>query len=383
MISTQLKQVTRFASRRAGFLFLMALAGVLWHNRRLWEQNRITLSERCLQPLPAWERWPTPPFVTVLVAAWNEKENLGAHLQSFLNVCYPHKELILCVGGEDGSYQQAKEWAGKQITVLEQQPGEGKYRALKRALPHAKGTVIYLTDADCILNSESFEQLLYPIASGQETITTGLFKPFRHQQSNPFVRYQWAMRQYAQATRSYHYLNQLAGANCMLQRSVVEAGWQVDEIAIAEDLYLGLQAVKAGHRILQVRHSVVETEFPESYPQYMAQQTRWLRGLLLFGAQMNELSHVRHVLRTAFIGLILLIMPLMSLIFGKIGYMGWLLSWSATAVARVRYMWVLNETEQPHVSPFSSALLTIMLTDFVIWSRVLFEMLREESKNRW
>ena len=68
----------------------------------------------------------TLPKVSVLVAAWNEADIIREHIQSFLGLHYPNKELILCAGGEDGTYRIAREQGHTKVKVLEQQRGEGK-----------------------------------------------------------------------------------------------------------------------------------------------------------------------------------------------------------------------------------------------------------------
>src|SRR5262249_44241137 len=159
--------------------------------------------------------------VSVLVAAWNEATNIDRHIQSFLELRYPNKELILCAGGGDSTYQQASRWSNAQVAVLKQQPGEGKQRSLRRCLKRAGGEVIFLTDADCMLSDEAFERTLHPVVCGVEQACSGTHRPFPEQIVKPFVTIQAASQIYS-AMHGPAYSAGLSGANCAIERSLLE-----------------------------------------------------------------------------------------------------------------------------------------------------------------
>ena len=91
-----------------------------------------------------------------------------------------YKELILCAGGPDGTYHLAKTFTSAQVLVFEQKPGEGKQRALQRCFEQSHGVVIFLTDADCLLEDRVFERTLYPLVVEGKDAATGTWRP-----SNP------------------------------------------------------------------------------------------------------------------------------------------------------------------------------------------------------
>ena len=159
-----------------------------WRFYAQWQEDQNKLAQKQPPaPLPPLEL----PLVSLLVAGWNEEAYIEDFLSSFCDLDYPNKELILVAGGSDSTFRMAHQWASPQITVLEQQAGEGKYRALQRAYRVAHGDIVFLTDADCLLNSESFRRMIAPIISGREGVVTGRIRPLPHQLSNPFVYAQW------------------------------------------------------------------------------------------------------------------------------------------------------------------------------------------------
>ena len=139
------------------------------------------------EPLPPPVDWPALPPVSILVAAWNEAARIDGHIESFRALRYPRKELVLCAGGDDGTYERACRHAGPAVIVLRQEPGEGKQRALARAFAETRGEIIFLTDADCLLTDEAFERTLRPVAIGEEQAATGGLRPLDGQLGDSFV----------------------------------------------------------------------------------------------------------------------------------------------------------------------------------------------------
>ncbi len=142
--------------------------------------------------------WPSRPKVSVLVAAWNEADNIDDHIRSFLALGYPNAELVLCAGGDDDTSARATQRAADaRVKVFAQRPGEGKQAALRRVLSAADGEVIMLTDADCEFTDEAFLRLVAPIAAGEAVVTTGGSEPKPAQRGNPLVQsatMQWPRR---------------------------------------------------------------------------------------------------------------------------------------------------------------------------------------------
>ncbi len=103
---------------------------------------------------------PLLPTFTAIVAAWNEESNLNRHILSFKSLERSDCELIISAGGTDGSYAIAKSFAGPNIKVLEQLPGEGKQRALQNCLESASHELLYFTDADCDFDARAISYYL-------------------------------------------------------------------------------------------------------------------------------------------------------------------------------------------------------------------------------
>lgn len=231
---------------------------------------------------------PTLPPFTALVAAWNEGENLEAHIRSFRALRWPGAQLVLCAGGKDGTYQRALALAVDDVIVLEQKPGMGKQRALREALKHARHDLIFLTDADCLYDRQSLEALLGPLAEGRYQAATGGSRPLTRQAGNALAEYQGA--------RDVRYFDQagpdsagLLGRNAALTREALrQAGDLSEDVATGTDYHLAKKLLEAGIKIAYVKESRVESEYPDTLASYLSRQRRWIKNLAVHDPQKNR-----------------------------------------------------------------------------------------------
>jgi len=316
------------------------------------------------------------PKVSVLVAAWNETKIISQHVGSFLNLRYPNKELILCAGGGDGTYDIARGYAGEAVIVFEQQPGEGKQAALRRCLHQAQGQIIYLTDADGVLDDDSFERTLEPLIADGEAASSGACQPMAEQQSRPFVVHQWCTDLYVQAHAPDH-ISGLQGANCAIRRHALEAaGAFAPDVRTGTDYHLAKRLLRTGYRIRWVRDSAVHTRYPDTRRSYWRRQSRWVRNLVVHGPAFGAQAEVRLAFRTGVVGLAMLGLPLgaaLAVARGARGAAGWLLVvWSAalwhSILARLRYLGFGRLYRGVEIPWSQHTLIPLhMFVDFVAW----------------
>jgi cellulose synthase/poly-beta-1,6-N-acetylglucosamine synthase-like glycosyltransferase len=366
-----------WANRHAGKLLLLGLAGVAAYNWRQWQRDKALLAARAQPtPLPDWETWPKRPKVSMLVAAWNEADLIEEHIRSFLGLCYLNKEMILCAGGSDGTYDLARRRAGERLKVLEQYPGEGKQGALQRCLEQAGGEIVFLTDADCLLDDESFFRTIAPIVQEGEDVTSGMSRPLDRQLGNPYVVHQWCTDTYA-AEKQPMYIGGLKGANCALRRAALEAvGGFRAPVRTGTDYHLAKRLLAHGYRIRRVGESVNRTEYSETFSSYVRRQSRWLRNLMVHGTQFAVRQEVWAALRTPFVGLAMLFFPLTFLALGAAAAVGWGLLLVHSLAAKVRYF---AFTQVRHQVTLSKRYLLWMpvytFSDFAAWSLTLLDLI--------
>ena len=380
----RLGEIHRLANRHAGKLLLLGLAGVAGYNWWRWQKDRALLAEKARPaPPPDWETWPELPKVSVLVAAWNEADIVERHIRSFLKLSYPSKELILCAGGSDGTYDLSRQYAGEQVVVLKQQAGDGKQGALQRCLERAGGDLIFLTDADCVLDDESCLRTLAPLVQEGEQVATGLSRPLDDQVGNPFVIHQWCADTYAAAVRQGKYVSGLKGANCALWRTALETvgGFQAG-VSTGTDYYLAKQLLAHGYRIRSVPGSINQTEYSETFSVHAQRQSRWLRNLMVHGRRFQAQAEVWAALRTSLLGLGVLLFPITFLVLGPIAACAWGLALTHGLLARLRYFAFAQIRHRTTLNRrYLCWLPMYMLSDFATWSLPLVDLLLR--RERW
>lgn len=251
--------------------------------------------------------------VSFLVPAWNAAGEIPEFVESFLGLAYSNKELILCVGGKDGSLNVAESLAQSglaqpTVKVLEQLPGEGKQGALAKSFALSTGSVICLTDIDCRLDTGSLAMLLGPILRGKESAVTGTSRPRADQLNVGAILVHWAVERKA-AGRTARQVDGMLGRNCALTREAAEAiGAFAYSAPTGTDYRMAQRLQAQGYRIWLEPGSSIETTFAWPFDVYLHKQARWLRNVVLYAEwprQLREFLGALIVLASPFVLLLL------------------------------------------------------------------------------
>lgn len=360
----------------------LGMLAVLAHNRRLWRRD-LALVERLRAERAAMPALAHTPRVSVLVAAWDEGPRIEAHIRSFLALRYPAIELVICAGGADHTYERALALAGPTVTVLRQEPGEGKQRALARCLARASGELLYLTDADCRYDDEALVRLLAPLVAGESEAATGASRPLDEQLCRVLPRHLWAADVASDARRPAA-SEGILGRNAAVTRRAIERIGGLDYPApTGTDYQLAKRLLRAGVGIRFVRESVVATGYPETLEAYRRKQSRWLRNLLLYGPRYGARHEVAATRRTIAVGAGLLALPLAGLRFLPALQL-WLVLLLHGSLARLRYARVLAALDgRPVGWRHALALPALTLADMLAWASPLWDLLSPRRRNQW
>jgi cellulose synthase/poly-beta-1,6-N-acetylglucosamine synthase-like glycosyltransferase len=380
-----IKKVYILANRNAGKLFLFGILGVAIHNWREWQRDKTLLTRESLpKQLPPMDSWPNLPLVSILVAAWNEVESIEQHVNSFNSLRYPQKELILCAGGEDGTFPLAQRSTGYGVVVLQQLPGEGKQRALQRCFSESTGIIIYLTDADCCLDNESFERVVYQIISMGEVAVSGSSQPSLGQSSNPFIISQASSQIYS-SMHSPDYASGMLGRNCAVKRELLECSHGLEVPAPSgTDYVLAKMIHQTGARIRQVPDSRVVTEYPTSMSEYTQQQRRWLNNVAHYGNRFSARNEIISICYAYLTGIGMLFLPFIGIISSRLRLVIWsMLFWHA-CLSRIRYLHFSSNLLGISMN-FRSLLFQpiLLLLDITIWVRSLMDNIVPSRRQVW
>ena len=322
------------------------------------------------------------PLVSGVVAAWNEAENIDAFIKSFQKLDYQNKELILIAGGDDDTFKKALEFESDSIIVLKQNRGDGKVFSVKKGLEKTNGSIIYLTDADCLLSTESFLSLIYPIVRNEEKLVTGQVKPFSNQFDNPLVYSNWCRRKVQTACSESLYSHSIVGANYAAKKKILERLiHKIPNQTIGEDHHLALLAQSEGNEILNVRNSFVETHFPENLKDYINQQTRWHKTWLRLNFKFKK-PELKALGIGIFKSLIIATLPIFYFFIGPIALVLCLLGILFYAVPYFDIKLKINQLNRENELTFWG-LMKLMIGDIVVHCLVIPQLLFSRTKNKW
>jgi glycosyltransferase involved in cell wall biosynthesis len=134
-----------------------------------------------LAALTARRRRPTPPsgswpFLSVIVAAYNEAACIQAKLASALGQGYPHDRIEVIVvsdGSTDDTDRLVATYRDPRVMLVRQEPRAGKSAALNRAIGYARGDVLVFTDANALFAEDALRRLAAPYADPAVGLVSG------------------------------------------------------------------------------------------------------------------------------------------------------------------------------------------------------------------
>lgn len=380
------------------FLSLAVVLLALAVNLRFWLLDRRWVS-KFLANRPEVPRLDPPggkmPGISFVVAAWNEEKVIRRFIQSIFGLSYPNYELVLCAGGNDNTWAIAREFQEEKLILLEQHAGEGKQRSLQRGLEKASGQIIYLVDADCLINDHVLAWTLAPIINlGEQAVSGSLYTPFPEQLQNPFVINQSATRLYA-AIHQPAFSTGLLGGNSAVRREALEkAGAFKSEIYTGTDYDLAKRLLKNGFCIRYEMNASIMSEFPSQIGAYYRQQARWVRNVVMHGLRFRAYTEVLACLRTSLVGLGMLLIPIaalgLSFFPGVLRQLAWALlaGWTFGLLmaffSRLRYLYVARSVLGiDYPIRYLPNLLLYLFLDFVAWAIPLGEYAFKGRREIW
>jgi len=224
------------------------------------------------------------PFVSVIVAAFNEELAIGSTLEALLKLNYPSYEVIVIDDGStDRTSEIVREYSHRgPIRLLKKEVNEGKAMALNDALPICRGEIFLLIDADIAVTPDILLHMVPHFRSGRVAAVTGnprvanrgsLLKVLQAIEFSSIISMQ------RRAQRIWGRVMTVSGAVFALRRSaILDVGPFLPSMATEDiDLTWRLQM-----RFWDVRYeprAVVWMQVPPNLRELWKQRRRWARGL--------------------------------------------------------------------------------------------------------
>ena len=272
------------------------------------------------------------PFVSVLVAARNEEENLGDCLESLLAIDYPADKFEILIGN-DNSNDKTGDLANayairheqiKSFTIVKQKiKGNGKANVLAQLVDKANGEFLFITDADIRVPENWFRAML----AGMEediALVTGTSVVVGKSILAYLQQIDWLF-----ATGMLKVVSDLGipvttmGNNMLIRRKVYNeiGGFETLPFSVTEDLEL-FNRIKKNYKTVNLFNAqVLNQSTPiKSLPELLQQRKRWMRGAF--------------DLPIVMVGLLVLQASFFVIVLGLLFFIPWL----ALAVIGIKYV---------------------------------------------
>lgn len=225
------------------------------------------------------------PFVSVVLAAYNEEKVICNTIQSILQSTYENFEIIVV---DDGSTDKTsllvkKNFSNNDKLHLMQKKNGGKALALNMGIRNAKGTIIVTIDADTIISPEAISLLVWHFSDERVAAVSGNVKVGNLQNLLTTWQHIEYVTGFNLEKRAYAMLNCVTivpGAIGAWRKQVIEKLGYFTYDTLAEDTDLTLQILNAGYKVTIEEQAMAYSEAPENIRGFLKQRFRWNFGTL-------------------------------------------------------------------------------------------------------
>lgn len=207
----------------------------------------------------------TEPAVTLIVAAYNEKDFIEQKIANSLSLNYPPekiKYLFVTDGSDDGTNDIVARHP--QLILLHQPNRKGKSAALNRAMQIVVTPIVLFTDANTLLNKDAIGQLVKHYAGSLVGAVSGEKKIDINSKENTDgigEGFYWKYESFLKKLESeFHSLAGSAGELFSIRTSLFKT---IPDNIILDDFYMSLQIKEQGYKIVY-EPKAIATETPSA-----------------------------------------------------------------------------------------------------------------------
>ena len=227
-----------------------------------------------------------PVFVSVLIAARNEENNIEILLRSLVAQSYSKDlfEIILIDDhSEDSTVQKAAGMQLANLKIVQLKNETSKKKALQEGIKHASGTLIVTTDADCIVPPNWLNTIVDFYTDNNSSFIAA---PVAYRYKNSLVEIIQTidfitLQGITAASVHANFYSMCNGANLAYTKQAfadVNGFEGIDKVASGDDMLLMYKIWKQNPQsvhYLKSKDAIVQTNALPTWKQFFAQRIRW------------------------------------------------------------------------------------------------------------
>lgn len=227
-------------------------------------------------------RRPIRPFVTVIVAAHDEADGIGAKLENLLCADYPRDRLEILVGSDgstDATVERAQAIDDGRIRVFAFAARRGKPAVLNALVPHTHGEILVLADVRQSIDPQAIGALVQPFAdprvgsvSAELVLAAGAGTSQAASGSGFYWRYEKFIRERESRVDS---TVGATGALYAVRRSLIEP---IPPDTLLDDVAIPLVVIRKGYRVVFESQARAYGRAPASGDEEFTRKVRTIAG---------------------------------------------------------------------------------------------------------
>jgi len=225
------------------------------------------------------------PFVSVVIAAYNEETVIEKTVRSVLGSDYGEMEILVVNDGSTDKTSEVvrKAFEGNERVRLIEKANGGKSTAVNRGILEAAGEIIVLIDADTVMEKIAISMMVRRFIDPEVAAVSGNIKVGNRKNLLTIWQHIEYVSGFNLERRPSAVLNAITvvpGAiGAWRRQRVIEAG-MLKEDTLAEDTDLTLTILRSGWKIVFEENARAYTEAPEDMRSLAKQRFRWSYGTL-------------------------------------------------------------------------------------------------------
>jgi peptidoglycan-N-acetylglucosamine deacetylase len=225
------------------------------------------------------------PFVSVVIAAYNEEKVICKTIDSILSSDYPAFEVLIVDDGskDDTAAVVLEAYRNHPFIRLIKKPNGGKSSAVNLGFKEANGEIVVALDADTLIAENAISLLVSHFKNEKVAAVSGnvkvgnkgnLLTNWQH------IEYVTGFNLERRAFAALNCITVVPGAIGAWRKTAVEEAGFFQEDTLAEDTDITLTLLRQGKKIEFEEKAYAYTEVPEDLKSLAKQRYRWVYGTL-------------------------------------------------------------------------------------------------------
>ena len=225
------------------------------------------------------------PSISLIVPARNEEKVIGKCLSSLTKLDYPRGklEIIVAIDGSSDRTAKISRSYGRRVRVIESTPKSCKAEALNEVIPKAKGEIIGIYDADCIVDKNCLKQVAKNFENKETAGVCGNLKSYNTKESiiAGALALETGFISFVECFLNEHGANtHFFGKNMFIRKNVLRKIGMFDTQTFIEDAEMSIKMKKYKYKTVFEPNALAWHEEPKTLKAFVKQRVRWVRGTI-------------------------------------------------------------------------------------------------------